>query len=87
MFLQFEVIWGLLLTLLLVGLFGMGLHGFGSLDFLAASRSNGSLAKLCSVTFKGKNFSPIVQSQQEGELIEAFEIFNYPRIYQTIKCQ
>ena len=32
----------------------------GSLDFLAASRSNGSLAKLCSVTFKGKKFSSIV---------------------------
>ena len=33
MFLELEVVWGLLLTLLLAGLFGMGLHGFGSLDF------------------------------------------------------
>ena len=45
MFLEFEVVSELLLTLLLVGLFRISLHGFGSLDFLAALRSNGSLAK------------------------------------------
>ena len=38
LFNKLEVVWGLLLTLLLVGLFRMGLHGFGSLDFLASSR-------------------------------------------------
>ena len=47
-------LFGLLLTLLLVGLFGMGLCRFESLNFWAASRSNGSLAKLCSVISKGK---------------------------------
>ena len=50
----------LLLTLLLVGHFGMGPHGFELLNFLAALWSNVSLTKICSVTSKVKTFSPIV---------------------------
>ena len=85
-FLEFEVVWGLLLTLLLTGLFRMCLHGFGSLDFVAASQSNGSQAKLCSVTSKVKNFSHSLIPAMGGGggggegAIKAFKVFNYSRM-------
>ena len=82
MFLEFEVVWGLLLTLLLADLFGMGLHGFGSLDFVAASRSDGRQAKLC-CDFQSKKFSHSLISARLGA-IKALQVFNYPRISYTI---